>query len=114
MPWLRCFKQLEFLIVGQALRLPNFVAAPLRRGVSAATERRGYSGRNRALESHARELLRQLGADKLAREIRCSKITATRSIEHCGTSWRICSRSGAPAADESHRTARNGAKRVAI
>src|SRR5437763_3641370 len=70
MPWLRCFKQLEVLIVGQALGLPNFVAAPLRRGVSAATERPGYSGRDRALESHARELLRHLGADKLAREIR--------------------------------------------
>src|SRR5437870_9008775 len=67
---IRVFKQLEFLIVGQALRLPIVVPAPLRRGAFAATERRGYSGRDHALEEKSRELLRQLGAAKLAREIR--------------------------------------------
>ena len=64
------FKQLEFLIVGRALRLPIVVAAPLRRGAFAATERRGYSGRDHALEEKSRTLLRQLGAAKLARDVR--------------------------------------------
>ena len=67
---IRPFKQLEFLIVGQALRLPNIVPAPLRRGAFAATERRGYSGRDHALEEKSRTLLRQLGAAKLARDVR--------------------------------------------
>jgi SprT protein len=67
---MRLFKQLEFLVSGQALRLPNVVAAPLRRGVFAATERRGYNGRDHALEEKSRTLLRELGAAKLAREIR--------------------------------------------
>ena len=67
---IRLFKQLEFLIVGQALRLPIVVAAPLRRGAFAATERRGYSGRDHALEEKSRTLLRQLGAAKLARDVR--------------------------------------------
>ena len=67
---IRVFKQLEFLIVGQALRLPNIVPAPLRRGAFAATERRGYSGRDHALEEKSRTLLRQLGAAKLARDVR--------------------------------------------
>ncbi len=67
---IRPFKQLEFLIVGQALRLPIVVPAPLRRGAFAATERRGYSGRDHALEEKSRTLLRQLGAAKLARDVR--------------------------------------------
>src|SRR5207244_12207189 len=67
---IRVFKQLEFLIVGPALRLPIVVAAPLRRGSFAATERRGYSGRDHALEEKSRTLLRQLGAAKLARDVR--------------------------------------------
>ena len=67
---IRVFKQLEFLIVGQALRLPIAVPAPLRRGAFAATERRGYSGRDHALEEKSRTLLRQLGAAKLARDVR--------------------------------------------
>ncbi len=73
---IRVFKQLEFLIVGQALRLPIVVAAPLRRGDPSriggytATERRGYSGRDHALEEKSRTLLRQLGAAKLARDVR--------------------------------------------
>ena len=73
---IRLFKQLEFLIVGQALRLPIVVAAPLRRGDPSriggytATERRGYSGRDHALEEKSRTLLRQLGAAKLARDVR--------------------------------------------
>src|SRR5205814_8768761 len=73
---IRPFKQLEFLIVGQALRLPNAVADPLRRGDPSriggytATERCGYSGRDYALEERSRTLLRQLGAAKLARDVR--------------------------------------------
>ena len=73
---IRPFKQLEFLIVGQALRLPNVVADPLRRGDPSriggytATERCGYSGRDYALEERSRTLLRQLGAAKLARDVR--------------------------------------------
>jgi len=69
---IRVFKQLEFLIVGQALRLPIVIVvpAPLRRGAFAATERRGYSGRDHALEEKSRTLLRQLGAAKLARDVR--------------------------------------------
>src|SRR5947207_10947259 len=69
---IRVFKQLEFLIVGQALRLPIVIVvpAPLRRGAFAATERRGYSGRDYALEERSRTLLRQLGAAKLARDVR--------------------------------------------
>jgi SprT protein len=67
---LRLFKQLEFLVSGQALRLPNVVAAPLRRGVFAATEGRGYNGRDHAREEKSRTLLRELGAAKLAREVR--------------------------------------------
>src|SRR5437763_1479568 len=73
---MRLFKQLEFLVSGQALRLPNVVAAPLRRGDPSriggytATERRGYSGRDFALEEKSRNLLRQLGAARLAREVR--------------------------------------------
>ena len=66
---LRLFRQLEFLVVGQALRLPKVVAAPLGRGACTATERRGY-GRDHALEEKSRTLLRQLGAAKLAREVR--------------------------------------------
>jgi SprT protein len=65
MRWRRFFKQLEFsfppqpvvappAIVGQALRLPNSTKA------SGAL----------ALQSEARRLLRSLGAEKLAREIR--------------------------------------------
>src|SRR5947207_5698663 len=67
---LRVFKQLEFLIVGQALRLPIVVPAPHCRAACAATERRGYSGRDPALEEKSRPLLRQLGAAKLARDVR--------------------------------------------
>ena len=37
-----------------------------------------------------------------------------RSIGRCGTSWRICSRNGELADDESRRTDPNGGKRVAI
>jgi len=76
---IRLFKQLEFLIVGQALRLPIVVAAPLRRGAFAATERRGYSGRDHALEEKSRTLLRQLGAAKLARDIRVEWIPRMKS-----------------------------------
>jgi SprT protein len=73
---MRLFKQLEFLVSGRALRLPNVVAASVRRGGpsrtgnSAATERRGYSGRDHELEEKSRTLLRELGAGKLAREVR--------------------------------------------
>jgi SprT protein len=64
----RLFKQLEFLVVGQALRLPDGVAASLRDATRFA-QRSGYR-RDHALELKARELLRELGAAKLAREVR--------------------------------------------
>lgn len=67
---MRLFRQLEFVSVGQVLRRPNVVAAPLRRGVFAPTERRDYSGRDLDLETKSRELLRLLGAGKLPREVR--------------------------------------------
>jgi SprT protein len=65
---LRLFKQLEFLVAGQALRLPDVVAASLCE--ARAPEGRGYTGRDVDLELKARKLLRRLGANKLAREIR--------------------------------------------
>jgi SprT protein len=58
------FKQLEFLFVGQPLRLLN----PKTAGIAPALQ--FVRGRDRALESKACELLRQLGAPKLARDIR--------------------------------------------
>ena len=67
---------MQFEFVGQALRLPNVVAASLRRGDPSriggytATERRDYSGRDFALEEKSRNLLGQLGAAKLARDVR--------------------------------------------
>ncbi len=60
---LRLFKQLEFLLVGQALRLPISKTAT---GAVALQ----FKGRDHALEEKSRNLLRQLGAAKLAREIR--------------------------------------------
>ena len=58
------FKQLEFLFVGQALRLPNFCSRPALSGRFARRE--GAL----PLQRQARQLLRSLGAAKLAREIR--------------------------------------------
>jgi predicted SprT family Zn-dependent metalloprotease len=58
----RCFKQREFAFQ------PNAVATSLCE-VSSGPQGRSYK-RDVDLESTARELLRQLGADKLAREIR--------------------------------------------
>lgn len=60
---LRLFKQLEFLLVGQALRLPISKTAT---GAVALQ----FKGRDHALEEKSRNLLRQLGAAKLARQIR--------------------------------------------
>jgi SprT protein len=57
---LRLSKQLEFLVVGQALRLPVRAGRALTRSATGAV----------ALQFRARELLRQLGAAKLAREVR--------------------------------------------
>src|SRR5436189_811000 len=57
---LRLFKQLEFLFVGRALRLPVRAGRAVTRSASDAL----------ALQFQARTLLRQLGAAKLAREIR--------------------------------------------
>ncbi len=67
---LRLFKQLEFLLVGQALRLPNsnVVAASLR-DANRHSGSEQFRGRDHALELKARELLRQLGAVKLARAL---------------------------------------------
>jgi SprT protein len=64
----RLFKQLEFLVVGQALRLPDGVAASLGDATRFA-QRSGYR-RDHALQHKARELLRELGAAKLASEVR--------------------------------------------
>jgi SprT protein len=68
---LRIFKQLEFLAVGQALRLPdsNVVAASLRDAKRHSGSEQ-FRGRDHALEEKSRTLLRKLGAGKLAREIR--------------------------------------------
>src|SRR3984893_12781667 len=60
---LRLLKQLEFLVVGLALRLPNFKMAT----DAVALQ---FRGRDHALEEKSRTLLRELGAGKLAREIR--------------------------------------------
>ncbi len=57
---MRLFKQLEFLVAGQALRLPVRAGRAVTRSASDAL----------ALQFQARTLLRQLGAAKLAREIR--------------------------------------------
>jgi predicted SprT family Zn-dependent metalloprotease len=91
------FKQLEFLFAGQAHRLPfeggtqkparlappgalaglargddrGRRSAPTLPNSGSSSERPiRLRGRDRVLESHARELLHGLGADKLAREIR--------------------------------------------
>jgi SprT protein len=66
MPLLR---QLEFLLVGQALRLPSFVAASLRETPRVPQER-GYRGREVELEKVARDLLRNHGAARIARHLR--------------------------------------------
>jgi len=58
-------KQLEFLIVEQALRLPKVVAAPLREA-QRVPEGRGYSGRDHALEEKSRTLC----ADSALRNLR--------------------------------------------
>ncbi len=57
-------RQLEFLFVGQAHRLP------LPKPAGGAPALQFAHRRDVALESQARELLRQLGANKLGREIR--------------------------------------------
>src|SRR6266487_821156 len=57
---MRLFKQLRFLVAGQALRLPVRAGRAVTRSASDAL----------ALQFQARTLLRQLGAAKLAREIR--------------------------------------------
>src|SRR5437773_5543254 len=57
---LRLFKQLAFLVAGQALRLPVRAGRAVTRSASDTL----------ALQFQARTLLRQLGAAKLAREIR--------------------------------------------
>jgi SprT protein len=66
---MRLLKQLEFLLVGQALRLPVRAGRAVTRSASDALALQ-FRGRDHALEFKARELLRQLGAEKLAREIR--------------------------------------------
>ena len=68
---MRLFKQLEFLVVGQALRLPDFCSRPALSGRSGHGDRAPWlQRRDHALESRARQLLSALGADKLACEIR--------------------------------------------
>src|SRR5438445_4860787 len=57
---LRLFKQLEFLVVGRALRLPVQIGQANNKKASDAL----------ALQFQVRALLRSLGAGKLAREVR--------------------------------------------
>jgi predicted SprT family Zn-dependent metalloprotease len=67
---MRLFKQLEFLIGGQALRLP-ICSPPVRLGLASdALALQFKCGRDHALEEKSRTILRQLGAATLAREIR--------------------------------------------
>jgi SprT protein len=66
---LRLFKQLEFLVVGQALRLPVRAGQAVNRTASDALALQ-LRGRDHALEEKSKNLLRELGAAKLAREIR--------------------------------------------
>ena len=63
------FKQLEFLVVGQALRLPVRAGQAVNRTASDALALQ-LRGRDHALEKKSKNLLRELGAAKLAREIR--------------------------------------------
>ena len=81
MRWRRFFKQLEFTFAQLVAPpceggtcAPSRVAiiyAPSARSLTSSAERPIHlRARNQALESHARSLLRALGADKLAREIR--------------------------------------------
>jgi predicted SprT family Zn-dependent metalloprotease len=69
-----CFlKQLEFLFVGgtrSPLRVDKISAAPPPRLTSPSERPIHLRERDHALETHARELLRALGANKLARETR--------------------------------------------
>ena len=60
MPLLR---QLEFVFVGQPLRLPSLRSA----GGAPALQ---FRGRDLVLEAQAREILRSLGATRVARELR--------------------------------------------
>jgi predicted SprT family Zn-dependent metalloprotease len=60
---MRLRKQLEFLVVGQALRLPNSKTA----SDALALQ---FCGRDVTLEQKSKTLLRSLGAARLAREIR--------------------------------------------
>jgi SprT protein len=66
MPLLR---QLEFLLVGQTLRLPGFVAASLFES-PRVPQGDGYRGRDVELENVARDLLRDHGASRIARKLR--------------------------------------------
>jgi SprT protein len=66
---MRLFKQLEFLVVGQALRLPVRAGQAVNRTASDALALQ-LRGRDHALEEKSKNLLRELGAAKLAREIR--------------------------------------------
>lgn len=70
---LRLFKQLEFIFEGgtrSPLRVERILAAPPPNLTSPSERSIHLRGRDHALESTVRELLRQLGAAKLAREIR--------------------------------------------
>jgi SprT protein len=66
---LRLLKQLEFLVVGQALRLPVRAGLAVTRSATDAVALQ-FRGRDHALEKKSRILLCELGARKLAREIR--------------------------------------------
>jgi predicted SprT family Zn-dependent metalloprotease len=66
---MRLYKQLEFLVVGHALRLPVRAGQAVNRTASDALALQ-LRGRDHALEEKSKNLLRELGAAKLAREIR--------------------------------------------
>jgi predicted SprT family Zn-dependent metalloprotease len=69
----KLFRQLEFVVLGGKRSPSAFVTSGGRAALfsTSRSERPTHlRGRDRALESKARELLRQLGADKLAREVR--------------------------------------------
>lgn len=66
---MRLLRQLEFVLTGQALRLPNVVAASVCEAPRLPPGR-GYRGRDVELENVARELLRVHRANRIANDIR--------------------------------------------
>src|SRR5207248_4718907 len=63
-------EQLEFVVVQQALRLPEFCSHPAQSGHLHDDRAPGPQRRDHALESQVRDLLDSSGAHKLGRELR--------------------------------------------